>query len=79
MAESTQLFAFAKTVKDTYTYEERVEVLEMLWSVAYTDGQLHDYEASLLRRVAGLIYVTDRDNGAARIRARTRIWDERGA
>ena len=38
----------------------------MLWEVVYADGVLHDYEASLLRRIAGLIYVSGRESGIAR-------------
>jgi uncharacterized tellurite resistance protein B-like protein len=48
--------------------EERVAIIEMLWEVVYADGTLHEYEASLLRRVCGLIYVTDQDSGTARKR-----------
>jgi uncharacterized tellurite resistance protein B-like protein len=48
-------------------------VIEMLWEVAYADGRLHDYEASLLRRVTGLLYVSDRDSGEARKRVLARL------
>jgi uncharacterized tellurite resistance protein B-like protein len=40
----------------------------MLWEVVYADDVLHDHEASLLRRIGGLIYVSDRDRGAAKRR-----------
>ena len=48
-------------------------ILELLWEVGYADGQLHDYEASLLRRVAGLLYVSDRESGEARLRVMARL------
>ena len=48
----------------------------MLWEVAYADGVLHDYEANLMRRVGGLIYVTDRDRGDARRRVLERLGIE---
>ena len=48
-------------------------------AVAYADGQLHDYEASLLRRVAGLLYVSDRDSGEARLRVVAKLGIERTA
>jgi len=47
--------------------------MEMLWEVAYADGVLHDYEASLMRRVTGLIYVTDQESGAARKRVMQKL------
>ena len=40
----------------------------MLWEVAYVDGVLDQFEDTLLRRVGGLIYVTDRERGMARQR-----------
>ena len=60
-------------VTDRFSFEERVELMEMLWQVAYADGELDDFEANLLRRVAGLIHVSDRDSGAARKRAMARL------
>lgn len=67
MAHATAEYAtLARRVKDGFEYEERVAMVEMLWEVAYADGELHDYEASLLRRIAGLLYVADRDSGRAR-------------
>ena len=60
-------------IKDRFPHEERLELMEMLWEVAYADGVLHDFEASLMRRISGLIYVSDRDSGAARKRALARL------
>lgn len=62
------LYAFTRTVKDGYQPERRVEIIEMLWRVAYADGVVHDYEANLVRRVAGLLYVPDQVSGDARKR-----------
>ena len=68
-ADSSQLYGFTRVVKDHFSHEERVELVEMLWQVVYADGQKHDHEASLMRRVAGLIFVSDRECGSARKRA----------
>lgn len=72
-AQSTQLYEFTRSVKDSFDHQQRVELIEMLWEVAYADGQLHDYESNLVRRVSGLIYVSDQDSGAARKRAMARL------
>ena len=71
--EMGELWTFARVVKDRYSHDERVEMIEMLWEVAYADGELHHYEANLLRRIAGLIYVSDRESGLARKRAVQRL------
>ena len=71
--ESTQLYPFTRVITDRFSEDERIRMIEMLWTVAYADRRLHDYEASLVRRVAGLIHVADRDNGAARKRVLQRL------
>ena len=70
--EVNQLVGFTRTIKDAYSEPQRIELIEMLWEVVYADDELHDYEANLLRRIAGLIYVSDRDRGLARKRVLAR-------
>jgi uncharacterized tellurite resistance protein B-like protein len=48
-------------------------MIEMLWEVVYADGRLDDYEANLMRRIAGLIYVSDGESGSARKRVLDRL------
>lgn len=72
VANSSQLYAFTRVIKDRFDADQRIRMIEMLWEVAYADGELHDFEANLVRRVAGLIHVADRDSGAARKRVLAR-------
>lgn len=72
-SDSVEWQGFTRAIKDGFEPEERVALIEMLWEVAYADGELHDYEASLIRRITGLLYVSDRDSGEARKRVRTRL------
>jgi uncharacterized tellurite resistance protein B-like protein len=72
-ADATQLIPFTRTLKDALDDQQRIDIMEMLWEVAYADGQLHDYESNLVRRVGGLLYVADQDVGAARKRAMARL------
>ncbi|MBV8166297.1 MAG: TerB family tellurite resistance protein [Alphaproteobacteria bacterium] len=71
--QTVQLHRFATLVNRRFTEEERVELIEMLWAVVYADGVLSAYEANLLRRIGGLLYVDDRDRGAARQRVLARL------
>jgi uncharacterized tellurite resistance protein B-like protein len=70
---SVQLHRFATAVNQRFSEDERVELIEMLWAVVYADGVLSEYEANLLRRIGGLLYVADRDRGAARQRVLARL------
>ena len=72
-AESLELFGFVRRIMQEMDEAERVEVIEMLWEVAYADGVLDPHEDALIRRVAGLIYVTDHERSAARRRAREKL------
>jgi len=74
--DGAEIWGFARAVKDAFTPDERVQLVEMMWEVVYADGELDDFEANLLRRVAGLIYVSDQDSGAARKRALARLGME---
>ena len=72
-ANANQLLHFTQALKNQLSHDERIEIIEMLWEVAYADGVIHDYEAHLLRRVAGLLYVADQERGAARKRVLARM------
>jgi uncharacterized tellurite resistance protein B-like protein len=69
---ATDLYNFTRVVVQSFTETERVAIIEMLWDVALADGELTGDEDALIRRVAGLIYVSDRDRGEAKRRARER-------
>ncbi len=75
-SQANHLVHFTRTLKDAYGPDERAAILEMLWEVAYADGVLHHYEANLLRRISGLLYVSDREAGAARKRVLARLGIE---
>lgn len=75
-AHHVELYGMARELKDGLDYEGRLALIEDLWEVVYADGVLHDHEANLMRRVAGLLYVSDRDSGSARKRVLSRLGME---
>ena len=70
---SNQLFGFTSKIVKAMDEEGRIRLIEMLWEVAYADGVLDADEDALIRRVAGLVYVTDVDRGKARRRVRDKL------
>jgi uncharacterized tellurite resistance protein B-like protein len=54
-------------------HEQRLSIMEMLWQVVYADAELHDHEASLMRRMAGLLYISDQESGLLRQRVRKNL------
>ena len=59
--ESTSLYQFTREINDKYEYDEKVKLIEDLWRIAYSDGQLDKYEDYVIRKIADLIYVTHSD------------------
>ncbi len=70
--QMVQLHGHTSAIFAQMTPDERVELVEMLWDVAYADGVLDPEEDLLIRRVAGLIAVTDRERVLAKQRAAAR-------
>ncbi|SRR6266436_5199915 len=75
--KAVDLHRFTQTVVREFSEEERIGIIEMLWEVAYSDGILTGDEDALIRRVAGLIYVADRERGEAKRRITQRSQDSR--
>ena len=71
--KANQILHFTKTVKETVEFDDRIQIIEMLWEIAYADGIISDYEANLVRRICGLIYVDDKESGIARKRVKAKL------
>ena len=73
VAHTAQYFPFTQQICKNMSPQDRVQLIEMLWKVAYSDGVLDPHEDMLLRQIAGLIHVSDQDRGSARKRALDRL------
>ena len=60
--DSNQILNFTKTVKNL---EEnlKIKLIETLWRIIYSDKNVDLYEASLMRRLAGLLYIDSKTLG----------------
>jgi len=70
--EAMGLFRFTHSLKEATPFEDRVRIVEYLWEVALSDGDRDAVEDNLVRRVCGLLGVSDRDSGLARQRVEAR-------
>lgn len=73
LARSVQLFRFTQKIVEQVPPEQRIQIVELLWETVYADRILTAEEDSLVRRAAGLLYVSDRDRGAAKLRVMKRL------
>lgn len=67
---SNQILSFTRKIKDHFDEAGRLRIMEMLWHVVYADGHEDDYESNLMRRIAGLLYVSDKASGEIRRKIR---------
>ena len=65
--ESNQIIEFTKEVKK-YSMEFRLKIIEIIWKIVYSDGTSDNYESNLIRRICGLLYISDKDNGIVKMK-----------
>ena len=68
-----ELHSLIRRLRDKSDYEERIGVIEMVWMVVLADERLDKIESQLMRRLAGLLFVSDVDSGLAAQKARQRL------
>jgi len=71
--EAPDTVRFTRAIKEAVPYEDRESVIEGLWSVVLADGVRDSDEDTLLRLVANLLGVNDRDSALARKRVEARL------
>ena len=54
--DSNQILEFTKAAKNL-NHENKLILIEALWSIIYSDKNVDMYEANLMRRLSGLLYL----------------------
>jgi len=70
--ESNQIVAFTREIKKN-SMEFRLKIIEILWKIVYSDGSSDSYESNLIRRVCGLLYISDRDSGIIKLKVKNSL------
>ena len=60
--EQNQIVEFTREIKK-YSMASRLKIIEIIWKIVYSDGTNNAYESNLIRRICGLLYISDKDNG----------------
>jgi len=66
-SDSIQLFNFTSTIKKE-SLEVKTEIIEHLWKIIISDQSVDQYESSLMRRICGLIYFSDKLSGDIKLK-----------
>ncbi|NNK78214.1 MAG: TerB family tellurite resistance protein [Litoreibacter sp.] len=72
-AEAPDTVRFTRAIKDAVSHEDREEVVEALWELVLADGNRDHEEDGILRLVAPLLGINDRDSALARQRVVARM------
>ena len=67
--ESNQIVEFTREIKKN-PMEFRLKIIEILWKIVYSDGADDNYESNLIRRVCGLLYISDKDSGIIKLKVK---------
>ena len=61
-ADSNQILEFTKKVKNM-AEQNKLKIIESLWKIIYSNKEADIYETSLMRRLAGLLYIDNKIMG----------------
>jgi uncharacterized tellurite resistance protein B-like protein len=64
-----EIFSQIKIILNEMDHKERIDVIEMMWGVILADGIIDDFEANLMRRMNGLLYISGIESAEAKKRA----------
>ena len=70
---SKSLYFYTSKLNKSFTHEKKILLIEVLWEVILADNETHDFETNLIRRLAGLLYLSDVECGSAKIRANNKV------
>ena len=66
---SKSLHHYTSFINKNFDDKKKILLIQILWEIVLSDGEVHDFESNLIRRLAGLLYISDVDSGNAKKRA----------
>ena len=71
-AKSVQILDFTKEVKNL-SEQDKIKIIEALWSIIYSNKKADIYETNLMRRLAGLLYIDNKTMGNIKDKIKNKI------
>ena len=66
-SEANHILNFTKEIKKK-DINFRKEIINILWKIVLSDGKSDMYESNLIRRVCGLLYISDKESGEIKLK-----------
>ncbi len=57
LKHSIDYYQFTQLINQKFTQQQKIQIIENLWTIAYADSQLDDLEEHMVRKIAELIHV----------------------
>jgi uncharacterized tellurite resistance protein B-like protein len=70
LKESIDLWQFTNLINQNYSLEEKLQIIETVWKIAYTDGKLDKHEDYLVHKLAKLLRLNHKQLIDAKLRAK---------
>tara|TARA_B100001079_G_C16349425_1_gene487449 strand:- start:273 stop:710 length:438 start_codon:yes stop_codon:yes gene_type:complete len=61
--DSTDLFKWTKIINENFEEQKKLELFSMVCQTIVSDGIIDPFESNLIRRLSGLLYITDKMAG----------------
>ena len=71
--EPKSLHSFTSKLNKEFSNKKKDLLIETLWEIILLDGKVHEFESNLIRRLAGLLYISDVSCGNAKKRAQINL------
>lgn len=71
--EHKSLHFFTSRINKSFSEEKKFILIQVLWEIILEDEKIHDYESNLIRRLAGLLYISDTECGKAKKKAMLKL------
>ena len=71
--EPKSLHSFTSKLNKEFSNKKKDLLIETLWEIILLDGKVHKFESNLIRRLAGLLYISDVSCGNAKKRAQANL------
>ena len=65
--DANQIVEFTREIKKN-PIEFKLKIIEILWKIVYSDGTNDNYESNLIRRLCGLLYISDKVSGEIKLK-----------
>ena len=70
--DATCLHGFISLINENWSQQQRVELVEYMWRIAYSDQKLNDHEVHLMRKVQRLLYIPHKQFIGAKLKAKNK-------